>query len=398
MKRALALAVLALVAAAGPAAAEDVATYETAGAADAAAADARTHALDVAFAAAVRSALSEVVPAAELGRRRDELERQIVARARLWVASFKVVNQSTEGGRLRLTAAVRIDRERVRAKLTELGVPLLPAAPTPPPIAAPRAATVLMRVINPGGVTATYGAGASAEIPASEAVTGVVQATGMSVVAAPSSGAAARPDGDLPLDDAAARALATEAGAQVAVIVSVSIEGTGPVRASRQTGALAQARVRVLGADGTLLGEGSARGGAYAGSEVPAANGALTRAAALAVAAALPAPGGGVAGAPPPPAPPPPLTAGKGEVLVRVRGTTSWNAIAALRQQLATTAGVQRVRVGRLSADEVVLAVATGQRADRVAAAARATPDLRARVINEDGVVEVLLAGAGTTP
>src|SRR5215207_4554816 len=99
MKRALALAVLALVAAAGPAAAEDVATYETAGAADAAAADARTRALDVAFAAAVRAAVADVVPADELGRRRDELERQIVARARLWVASFKVVNQSSEGGR-----------------------------------------------------------------------------------------------------------------------------------------------------------------------------------------------------------------------------------------------------------------------------------------------------------
>jgi hypothetical protein len=175
----------------------------------------------------------------------------------------------------------------------------------------------------------------------------------------------------------------------------VVIDGTGPVRASRQTGALAHARVRVLGADGALIGEGSARGGAYGGSEVLAANGALTRAAALAVAAALPAPGGGVAGAPPPPAPPPPLTSGKGEVLVRVRGTTSWNAITSLRHQLATTAGVQRVRVGRLSADEVVLAVATGQRADRVAAAARATPDQRARVVNEEGVVEVLLASAG---
>jgi hypothetical protein len=395
MKRLLA-AVALLLAVAGPAAAEDVATYETDGAADTAVADARTRALDVAFAAAVRRALTEVVPAAELARRKDELDRQLVTRARLWVASFKVLRQADAGGTLRLTAAVRIDRERLRAKLAELGVPLLPAAPVAPPVAAPRAATVLMRVVNPGGVMATYGAGASREIPASEAVAAAVQATGLSVVPAPASGPAVSPEGALPLDDAAARALATAAGAQVAVIVSVGLDGAGAVRASRQTGALAHARVRVLGVDGALMGEGTAQGGAYAGSEVPAMNGALIRAASLAVTAALPTARGEVAGAPPRPAPPPPLAAAKGEVLVRVRGTTTWSTIGALRQQLSTTAGIDRVRIDRLGADEVVLAVTTGQRADRVAAAAKATADLRARVLTEDGVVEVILAG--TTP
>jgi hypothetical protein len=395
MKRLLAAILLAAVAVPTAARAEDLATYETAGAADAAAADARTRALDLAFAAAVKKAIGELVSAADAARRKDDLDRNIVARARLWVASFKVVTQATEGTQLKLTAAIRIDRDRLRAKLGELGIATTAAPPEPPAILAPRTATVLMRVINPGGVVAaTYGAGASREIPASEAVAGVVAASGLAVVAAPASGAPARPDGDLPLDDAAARALAGTAGAQIAVVVHVQVDGAGPVRASRQTGALARARARILAADGELLGESSSLGGAYAGSDVLAANGALTRAAALAVTGALPSAGAAAVGAPPPPAPPPPLTAAKGEVLVRIKNLGAWAPVAALRQQLATTAGVQKVRIARLAADEVVLAVATSQRADRVAAAARATPDLRARVLTEDGIVEIIASEA----
>jgi hypothetical protein len=398
MKRALAAVILAAVgASAGPAAAEDLATYDAAGAADAAATDARTRALDLAFSAAVKKALAELVSPADLGRRRDDLDRQILSRARLWVASFKVVAQATEGNQLKLTAAVRIDRDRLRAKLGELGIATAAAVPEPPAILAPRTATVLMRVINPGGgVAATYGSGASREIPASEAVAGVIAASGLALVAAPTTGGPARPDGDLPLDDAAARSLASGAGAQIAVVVHVQVDGAGPVRASRQTGALARARARVVTADGELLGESSALGGAYGGSDVPAINGALTRAAALAVTGALPRTGASAVGAPPPPAAPPPLAAAKGEVLVRVKNLGAWAPVAALRQQLATTAGVQRVRIARLSADEVVLAVTTGQRPDRVAAAARATPDLRARVLTEDGIVEII--AAETTP
>jgi hypothetical protein len=395
MKRLLAAVLLASVAVPTAARAEDLATYETAGAADAAATDARTRALDLAFAAAVKKAIGELVSAADAARRKDDLDRNIVSRARLWVASFKVVTQATEGNQLKLTAAIRIDRDRLRAKLGELGIATAAAPPEPPAILAPRTATVLMRVINPGGgVTATYGAGASREIPASEAVAGVVAASGLAVVAAPSSGAPARPDGDLPLDDAAARALAGSAGAQIAVVVHVQVDGAGPVRASRQTGALARARARILSADGELLGESSSLGGAYGGSDVLAANGALTRAAALAVTGALPSAGTAAVGAPPPPAPPPPLTAAKGEVLVRIRNVGAWAPVAALRQQLATTAGVQKVRIARLAADEVVLAVATSQRPDRVAAAARATPDLRARVLTEDGIVEIIASEA----
>jgi hypothetical protein len=395
MKRLLAAILLAAVAVPTAARAEDLATYETAGAADAAATDARTRALDLAFAAAVKKAIGELVSAADAARRKDDLDRNIVARARLWVASFKVVTQATEGTQLRLTAAIRIDRDRLRAKLGELGIATAAAPPEPPAILAPRTATVLMRVINPGGgVAATYGAGASREIPASEAVAGVVAASGLAVVAAPASGAPARPDGDLPLDDAAARALAGTAGAQIAVVVHVQVDAAGPVRASRQTGALARARARILAADGELLGESSSLGGAYAGSDVLAANGALTRAAALAVTGALPTAGTAAIGAPPPPAPPPPLTAAKGEVLIRIKNLGAWAPVAALRQQLATTAGVQKVRIARLSADEVVLAVATSQRPDRVAAAARATPDLRARVLTEDGIVEIIASEA----
>src|SRR5690349_2666130 len=103
MKLALVLCLVCVAAIVAPAPARaqaqtgDVATYQSDGFADAAAADARTRALDVAFAAAVRHAIADLASDAEVSRHRDDVDKQLLARARLWVASFKVVSQATEG-------------------------------------------------------------------------------------------------------------------------------------------------------------------------------------------------------------------------------------------------------------------------------------------------------------
>jgi len=393
-----ALAVVGALSIAAPARAEDVATYQADGAADAAAADARTRALDVAFAAATRLALADLVAPADAQARRDELERQVVSRARLWVASFKVVNQLNEGGRLRLTAAVKVDRDKLRAKLAELGVAVAPPAPAAPHS---RGATVLLRVTTASGGGATFGAGSSTEIPGAADLAAALEAAGLAVVPPPASTPAPRPageGGELPIDDAGARAAAAGSGAELAIVVSASVDGSGAVRASRRAGALARAHARLIGADGAVLGDAAAMTGAHADSEPAAINAAIGRAAAQAVTAALPAGTVGPVAAPPPPAPPPPLTADAGEILVRLTGAGSWGVVAALRQQLASTAGVQRVVVRRLSAGEVVLAAITGQRADRIAAAVRTTPGARFRIAVKDAVVDAVLEAAPPAP
>src|SRR5512139_3126906 len=66
--------------------AEDVVAYQAEGDAPAASADARVMALDEAFARAVSSALVDLIAGEVRTQRKGELDREIVARARLWVS------------------------------------------------------------------------------------------------------------------------------------------------------------------------------------------------------------------------------------------------------------------------------------------------------------------------
>ena len=69
---------------AGTARAEDFATYDADGDADAGGADPRVAALDEAFGKAVALALIDIVTAEVRGAKKAELDREIIARARLW--------------------------------------------------------------------------------------------------------------------------------------------------------------------------------------------------------------------------------------------------------------------------------------------------------------------------
>ena len=108
--------------------AEDVVAYQAEGDAPAASADARVMALDEAFARAVNSALADLVDGAVRTQRKGELDREIVARARLWVAKFAVTKDETVDGRRELTVSVKIDRDKLRARLGELKIAMKEAA------------------------------------------------------------------------------------------------------------------------------------------------------------------------------------------------------------------------------------------------------------------------------
>ena len=110
--RALVLILLCLVAA--PAWAEDIAAYEVEGESDAAGKDPRVAALDEAFARAVTSALGDVLDAEARKANKPVLDKEIIGRARLWVAKFSVTKDATDGGRRQLTVVVRVDRDKMR--------------------------------------------------------------------------------------------------------------------------------------------------------------------------------------------------------------------------------------------------------------------------------------------
>ena len=85
---------------------DGVVTYRADGAAPATSADdknARNAALDVAFQAATRKALEDLAAPDAIAAQKDAVDEQIVKRARLWVASFKVASEGMVGGTITVT-------------------------------------------------------------------------------------------------------------------------------------------------------------------------------------------------------------------------------------------------------------------------------------------------------
>jgi hypothetical protein len=359
-RRVLVLAFALVATLAAPALAED--TYHVEGEADVNAADPRVAALDVAFAAATREALRDHVAAADLKARKTELDREVIGRARKWVASYKVTADATEGDTRKLTVDVRIDPDKLLARLGELGVAVI-AAVEPDPGTEPTGpstglrATVLLRFDSPRRTSASYGASAERDVPGLAAVSAAVRAAGYQLVPAPAAGPAPQ-KGDELLGDDSARALAGSAGADVAVVVGVETTALGPVRGTSDRGVLARARVRIVGQDAS---DGTAVGGAHGATEDLGD----TAAAAAAVDAFLDArPAGAAAVAPGPVAS---VTAGADEILVAITGRdrkdgAAWSVVRAIKDKLATTKGAE-ITFRRVAAREVVLSVKGGGRA-----------------------------------
>ncbi len=367
-----------------PRARAEVVTYETRGRADEGAADPRTQALDVAFAAAVTEAVADLAgPAARV--RAAEVDREIIKRARRYVASFQVRAQTTDGGRLELEVAVRVDLDKVRTRLVELGVALR-SRDVDPAATAPRArtATVLLRVTGAGPPAASFGAAASTDVPGLARLGEALASAGFAAVPASAAGPAPGSERELPVDDAGARALAGDVRADVVVIVGVQVGEVGPVRGVPLRAAPATARLRVLDVKtGAVLDDVTVASGAWGTDERlvrVAAEAATAAAASAAWARRAPAPA---------PAGPGAITAAAG-ITVRVTGEQPWAAATAIRARLTGAPGVSRVTWAGVGDGEVALAV-VGATAAKVAGQIKTADGVAGRVTVAGDVVEVAL-------
>lgn len=366
--------------------AEDIVAYETEGDAVLSGSDPRVAALDEAFARGVALALEDVVSADVRTARKADLDREFIARARLWVARFQVTKDTTGDDRRQLRVTVRVDRDKVRAKLAELDIATMTAGEA----SRGRSVVVLLRIAEPAGVHATYGAGAEKDVPGLAALSSVLRTAGMATKRAPTAGPAARADGDLPLSADEAEAL--DAKADFIAIAGVTAGPPVPVRGQPVDASLVTAHVKVIErASGKALGQGAATVAARGADVAHAAEQALVAATAdvFPPAKQTLAASTGFTGDDTP-------LADAGVVLVRLAPRTPWGLVAAELKYLSGARGVQRAALRRLSPGGWVIGVATSLSTDRVAQLAKRPPatDTSAKVRVSGDIVELALAGA----
>lgn len=367
--------------------ADDVVGYEAEGDAPAAGADSRTAALDDAFARAAGSALAELVAGDVRTAHKGELDREIVGHARLWVAKFTVTRDETNDDRRQLLVNVRVDRDKLRARLVELNIATqdVPADATATPL---HTATVLLRVATPSGIHADFGAAAERDVPGVAAMTGVLRGVGIVVRKAPATGPAPRGDGDLPISDEDSAAVADAAKAERAAIVGVTVGAPVAVRGQPTSAALVTAHVRLV-ERGKPVGEGAA----IAAARGDDAGFAIDRAIVAAATDVFPpapaklAAAGAFKGDDTPIAEP-------GVVLVRLPASTPFHMVLDEQRYLAGARGVRSATLRRLSPAGWVIGVATADSVARVAQLAKTAPatDTSAKVRVVGDVVEVELS------
>jgi len=370
----------------------DLAAYEVEGDADAGGSDPRVAALDEAFGRAVGLAVKDLVDAEVRKANKAALDKEIVGRARLWVARFTVSKDETADGRRQLTVTVRVDRDKMRARLGELKIPVVAVqAPTPPPEQGGRGAVLLLRVMGGDGTHASYGPTGDKDAPGLGALAATLRTAGYAIRRSPASGTV-RLDGDWPLGDGDAEGLANEAKAEAAAVASVTIGGQVTVRGVATTALLVGARVRIV-EKGKKLGEGVAVAAAR-GAEPAVVAAAIDRALVAAATDALPSaaaprptPGGFTGADTPIPEP--------GVVLVRLPPKTPWGLVAAELKYLAGAKGITRAVLRRMSPAGWVIGVSTTESVQRIAQIAKRAPgnDTTANVKVVGDIVELALGG-----
>lgn len=403
----------ALVAGTAPARAEDIVAYQADGDADAAAPDARVAALDEAFGKAVSQALGDLLDPDVRRQSKPVLDRELLGHARLWVARFTVTREAVADDRKQVSVSVRVDRDKLRTRLAELNIVTRDAtrdatrATTPDatrdasdaPAPGAQSVTVLLRVTTPEGVHGTYGLAAENEVPGLAALSGVLRRANLIVKRAPAAGPAARPDGDLPLDDDVAEALAAEVKADLVAVAGVTVGAPVPLRGVDASGVLITAHVRLI--------DRKARRSLGQGGVVIAARGTdpgvigytIDHAVMAATADVLPQPAPSVAQ--------PPVFTGDdrpvaepGIVLVRLARATPWAMVQAELKHLLGARGVSRATLRRVSPAGWVIGIATGESIDRIAAIVKKPPvtDASVSVKIVGDLIEASLSGAPGLP
>lgn len=394
----VALLTLALVmTSAGRAVADELRTYEVAGEADAGAGDPRAVAVDDAFATATREAVEDLLSKAQRTEHRALLGKEIYGRARRWVASYKVLDDTTSEGKRKLTVSVRIHQEALRARLVELAILQDPApsegeppedggavapsgagsVPVPGSSSGSRwagqSATLLLRVRRGERVAASYGASGERELVGADAVNATLTGRGLVLRPAPFSGPAARAEGELPMSDEAARALAKDAKAELAVLVAAEVSGRQSVRGVASPMILARAKARVVAASRERPeGEGVGAVVVPAGEDERAiAAAALARATTTAVAEALPV-STAVAPSATLTSDDEPLPAVEGAVWLRLAARTPWRVVTAVLRHLGKQPST-KAELRRFSPAGYLVLVTSGNGLERIAALTRST-------------------------
>lgn len=396
MKRGLVVVPIARVAlvlalASTPVLADDLVTYEAEGDAPAAGADPRGAAVDDAFARAVQSALAELVAADVRTINKGVIDRELIAHARLWIARFSVTKDDTNEDRRQLTVSVRIDRDKLRARLDELKIATkVEGGDGTTDGALQRTVTILLRTRSSKGSFASYGKGADRDTLGLAGLTTLLRSNGMAVRRAPETGNVS--DGDFPISDAEADHVAEAAKADLIAIAGVSVGDAAPVRGKAMEAVLVTAHLRLVDRKAhQVLGQGTAIAAAPADDHKYAIERALTAAAAdvlppqptkLAQAAAF-------VGDDAPLAEP-------GIVLVRLSSKTPYALVGAEQRYLAGAKGVHAASLRRLSPHGWVIGVTTTEAIERIAQIAKKPPatEASASVKIVGSVVEVALTGA----
>lgn len=398
--RSLAIVIAVLVGTSAVARAEDIAAYQADGDADAAAADARVEALDEAFGKAVVQALNELVDPDVRKQSKSVLDRELLGHARLWITKFTVTKEGVSDDRKQLSVSVRVDRDKMRARLAELNIALKGAGSGSGDAAAPNApaaqtVTVLLRVAAPDGVHATYGLRSEKEVPGLGALSGALRRANLVLKRPPGSGPAAKPDGELPLDDDDAEALAAEAKADLVAIAGVTIGAPVPLRGIDASGVLVSAHVRLVDRKAhKVIGQGGVVTAAR-GTDPGVVGYAIDRALLAATADVLPQPAQKLGQAPEFTGDDEPVGQ-PGIVLVRLARSTPWSMVQAELKHLRGARGVTAATLRHLSPSGWVLGVATTESIDRIASIVKKPPasDTTASVKIIGEIVEATLSGA----
>ena len=400
--RAVLSIVAVLVGLARPALAEDVAGYPVDGDADVGAADPRVAALDEAFGRAAAQALADLVDAGTRKTHKQLLDKEIVARARLWVVGFKVDKEETIDGRRQLNVTVRVDRDKMRVRLEQLDIGGSGGGTPPDPTASStRTGVILLRLSAGGGARASFGASAEKDVPGFGALSSVLRGSGVTlkrIIPRESRAGAgdpvARPAGDLPLADDDAEALATDAKAELAVIAGVTVSAGVSIRGVATTASLVTAHVRIVSRGKKLVGQGVAAV-ASRGTEASAINAAIERALVAAAGDAMPSaqstaitPTTGFTGDDTPVAAP-------GVVLIRIPSKTPYALVAAELKYLGGAKGISRAVLHRVSPGGWVIGVSTAESVQKIASIARKAPtgdtSVQVKIVGE--LVELAIAG-----
>jgi len=390
----------ALVTTGATARADDIIAYQADGESDAAAANARVEALDEAFGKAVSQAVDDLVDAAARKQNKPAIDRELLGHARLWVAKFTVTKETVADDRKQLSVSVRVDRDKLRARLAELGIAA--RSPADAPAATGDAVTVLLRVATPDGMRATYGSAAETDVAGLAALSEALRRANFWVKRAPALAPDARPDGELPIDDAGAEAIAGEARTDLVAIAGITVGEPVLLRGIDASGVLVTARVRLVDRKAHRPPAQSMVVGVARGTAPGVVGAAIDRAVAAAAGDVLPA-----QPQQPPPAAPPPVFTGDdalvsepGVVLVRLARATPWILVQAELKHLLGARGVASATLRHVSPAGWVIGVTTRDSPDRIASIAKKPPvaDAAVAVKIVGSVVEVTVSSPPASP